>query len=73
MTPFCHSFAFLHLCPIMRASFGSSRSAGLHIGGRPTKGSKFEQVSGGSCGLPSVAIRAPLVSSPSVWKEQRED
>ena len=45
----------------MRASAGSSRSAGLHIGGKPTEGFESEQVSGGSGSLPTAAVRAPLV------------
>ena len=45
----------------MCASFGSIRSAGLHIGGRPTKGTESKQVGGGFGGLPSAAVRAPLV------------
>ena len=45
----------------MRASSGSIRSAGLHIGGRPIERAEFEQVGGGSSGLPSAAARAPLV------------
>ena len=45
----------------MRASSGSIRSTGLHIGGRPAKGAESEQVGDGSGGLPSAAVRAPLV------------
>ena len=45
----------------MCTSFGSSRSVGLHIGGRPVEGSKSEQVGGGSGGLPVAAVKAPLV------------
>ena len=48
----------------MRASSGSSRSAGLHIGGRLTEGSESEQVGGGSGGLSVAAVRAPLVGHP---------
>ena len=56
MTPFCHSFAFLYLCPIMCASSRSNRSTGLHIGGRPAEGSESRQVGGGSGGLPSEPL-----------------
>ena len=42
----------------MRASSGSNRSTGLHIGGRPAEGSEFEQVGGGSSGLPVATVRA---------------
>ena len=45
----------------MHASFGSNRSTGLHIGGRPAEGSESEQVGGGSGGLPIAAVKAPLV------------
>ena len=45
----------------MRASSGSIRSVGLHIGGRPAERVEFEQVGGGFGGLPSAAARAPLV------------
>ena len=45
----------------MSASSRSSRSTGLHIGGRPAEGSESEQVGGGSSGLPVAAVRAPLV------------
>ena len=45
----------------MRASSGSNRSAGLHIGGTPTEGSESEQVGGGFSGLPIAVVRAPLV------------
>ena len=48
----------------MRASSGSIRSAGLHIGGKPAEGAEAEQVGGGSGGLPSAAVRTPLVSHP---------
>ena len=48
----------------MRASSGSSRSTGLHIGGRPAEGFKYEQVGGGSGGLHVAAVRAPLVGHP---------
>ena len=48
----------------MRASSGSSRSAGLHIGGKLADGFESEQVGGGSGGLPVVAVRAPLVGHP---------
>ena len=48
----------------MCASFRSSRSAGLHIGGRLDEGSESEQVGGGSGGLPFAAVRAPLVGHP---------
>ena len=48
----------------MRASSGSSCSAGLHIRGRPVEGSESEQVGGGSGGLPIAAVRAPLVGHP---------
>ena len=57
----------------MRASSGSIRSVGLHIGGRPTEGAKSEQVGSGSGGLPSSAVRAPLVGHlplPSKGKEK---
>ena len=38
----------------MCASFGSIRSTGLHIGGRLVEGAEFEQVGGGSGGLPPM-------------------
>ena len=50
----------------MHASSGSSRSAGLHIEGRPVEGYESEQVGSVSGGLPIVAIRAPLVG-PSLY------
>ena len=56
----------------MCASFGSSRFAGLHIGGRPTKGSESEQVGGGSGGLPIAAFRAPLVGHPPLPGKGKE-
>ena len=56
----------------MRASSGSSRSAGLHIGGRPADGSEYEQVGGGSSGLPVAAVRAPLVGHPPLPGKGKE-
>ena len=56
----------------MCASFGSSRSAGLHIGGRPAEGSESKQVGGGSGGLPIAAVRAPLVGHPPLPGEGKE-
>ena len=56
----------------MCASSRSSRSAGLHIRGKPTKGSESEQVGGGYGGLP-IYDRAPLVGHtplPSKGKER---
>ena len=61
---FCLSFAFLYLRPIMRSSFGSSSSGGLHRGGRPAEGSESEWVGGGSGGSPVVVVRAPSVGHP---------
>ena len=69
---FCHSFALLYLCPIMRASSGSNRSTSLHIGGRPAEGSESEQVGGASGGLPVVAVRALLVGHPSLPGKGKE-
>ena len=40
----------------MCASSGSSRSVGLHIGGRHVAGFEFEQVGGGSGGLPVATV-----------------
>ena len=48
----------------MRASFGSSCSTGLHIGGSPVEGSESEHVGGGSGSLPIVVVRAPLMGHP---------
>ena len=48
----------------MRASSRSSRSTGLHIGGRLAEGSESEQVGGGFGGLPTTAVKAPLVGHP---------
>ena len=45
----------------MRAFSRSHRFASLHIGGRPAEGSEFEQVGGGSSGLPAATVRDPLV------------
>ena len=56
----------------MRASFGSSRSAGLHIGGRPAEGSESEQVGGGFVGLLVAAVRAPLVGHPPLPGKGKE-
>ena len=56
----------------MRASSGSSRSVGLHIGGRPTNGSESEQVGGGSGGLPIAAVRAPLLGHPPLLGKGKE-
>ena len=56
----------------MRASSGSSRSAGLHIGGKPGEGSESEQVGGGSGGLPIVVVRAPLVGHPPLPGKGKE-
>ena len=56
----------------MRASSGSSRSTGLHIGGRPAEGSESEQVGGGSGGLPIAAVRAPLVGHPPLLGKGKE-
>ena len=56
----------------MRASSRSSRFAGLHIGGRPTEGSKSEQVGCRSGGLPVVAVRAPLVGHPPLPSKGKE-
>ena len=56
----------------MCASFGSSHSAGLHIGGRLAEGTESEQVGGGSGGLLVAAIRAPLVGHPSLPGKGKE-
>ena len=48
----------------MRASSGSIRFAGLHIGGKPSEGAESEQVGGGFGGILSAAIWAPLVGHP---------
>ena len=56
----------------MRSSSGSSRSVGLHIGGRPAEGSEFEQVGGGSGGLPVAGVRAPLVGHPPLPGKGKE-
>ena len=56
----------------MRASSGSIHFAGLHIGGRPVEGAESEQVGGGSGGLPSAAIRAPLVGHPPLPGKGKE-
>ena len=69
---FCHYFAFLYLCLIIRASSRSSRSAGLHIEGKPTKGYESEQVGGGSSGLPVAVVRAPLVGHPPLLGKGKE-
>ena len=69
---FCHSFAFLYLCPIMRASSRSTHSVGLHIGGRHAEGFESEQVGGGSDGLPAIAVRAPLASHPPLPSKGKE-
>ena len=72
LEPFCHSFAFLYLYPIIRASSGSNHSTGLHIGGRLAEGSESEQVGGGSGGLPVVVVRAPLVGHPPLPSKGKE-
>ena len=56
----------------MCASFGSSHSVGLHIGGRLVEGTKSEQVGGGSGGLPVAAVRAPLVGHPFLLGKGKE-
>ena len=56
----------------MRASSGSIRSVGLHIRGRSVEGAESEQVGGGSRGLPSAAIRAPLVGHPPLPGKGKE-
>ena len=56
----------------MCASSRSSCSAGLHIGGRPVEGYESEQVGGGSGGLPTATIRAPLVGHPSLPGKGKE-
>ena len=56
----------------MCASSGSSRSTGLHIGGRSVEGSESEQVGGGSGGLPIAAVRAPLVGHPPLHGKGKE-
>ena len=56
----------------MRASSGSIRSVGLHIRGRSVEGVESEQVGGGSRGLPSAAIRAPLVGHPPLPGKGKE-
>ena len=56
----------------MRASSRSSRSAGLHIGGKPTEGFRSEQVGGGSGGLLVAAVRAPLVGHPPLPDKGKE-
>ena len=48
----------------MRAFSGSSRSTGLHIGGRLAEGSKSKWVGGRSGGSPVVVVRAPSVGHP---------
>ena len=53
----------------MRASSGSSCSAGLHIG---AEGSESRQVGGGSGGLPSAAFRAPFVGHPPLPGKGKE-
>ena len=56
----------------MRGSSRSIRSTGLHIGGRPAKGAESKQVGGGSGGLPSAAVRAPLVGHPLLHGKGKE-
>ena len=56
----------------MCASSGSSRSTGLHIGGKPTGGSESEHVSGGYGGLPVAGDRAPLVGHPPLPGKGKE-
>ena len=56
----------------MRASSGSIRFAGLHIGGRPAEGAESEQVGGGSSGLLSAVVRAPLVVHPPLPGKGKE-
>ena len=56
----------------MRAFSGSRHSTGLHIGGRPAEGSESEQVSGGSGGLPTPTVRAPLVGHPPLSGKGKE-
>ena len=56
----------------MHSSSGSSRSTGLHIGGRPAEGSEFEYVGGGSCGLLVAVVRAPLVGHPPLPGKGKE-
>ena len=56
----------------MRASSRSSRSAGLHIEGWPVEGFESRQVGGGSGGLPSAAVRAPLVGHPPLHGKGKE-
>ena len=56
----------------MRASSGSIRSTGLYIGGKPAEGAESEQVGDGSGGLPSAAVRAPLVGHLSLPDKGKE-
>ena len=56
----------------MRASSRFIRSAGLHIGGRPAEGAESKQVGGGSGGLPSAAVKAPLVGHPPLPGKGKE-
>ena len=72
LEPLLSFFRLSYLCPIMRASSGSSCSVGLHIEGRLVEGAEFEQVGGGSGGLPNAAIRAPLVGHPPLPGKGKE-
>ena len=56
----------------MCASSRSSRSTGLHIGGRPAEGFESEQVGSGSGGLPIAVVRAPLVGHPPLPGKGKE-
>ena len=56
----------------MRASYGSSCSTGLHIGGKPAEGSESEQVGGWSGGFPVAAVRAPLGGHPPLPDKGKE-
>ena len=63
--PLYHSFDLPYTYLIMRTSFGSNRSSGLRIGGRPTEESELSQTDGGSGSLSVVVDSAPPVGHPS--------
>ena len=56
----------------MRASSGSGRSTGLHIGGRPAERPESEHIGDGSGGFPVAAVKVPLVGHPPLPGKGKE-
>ena len=70
---FDHSFDLSYTCPIMRTSFGPSRSSGLRIGGSSTEGSDLGQTGGGSDRLTLVVDQVPLARPPSPYSKGKNN